>query len=402
MKQLLVSHPHAAVFANAVAAGMAGRGTLWRYVTGVASAQGSLAGGLFDAAAARFPTARNRVLDGIGGHQLLSLAPLELAARLAGRTGHVSAYDAMFVAHDAAVAAIPWPQDLGGAYAFEDAALWTLKKARRRGVPSVYDLPIPHHRTLEGMWRREFSRWPGAVAGPVPLEPHWKQVRKDRELASADIVVVASAFTENSVREAGHTGSVVCNPYGFPGGLFAPRTHAPAGPFTALAVGSQDLRKGTPYLLDAWRKAGLRDARLRIIGRMALDPRFLAPFHGLYEHIPGIPRTQLPLEYAKADLLVFPTLGDGFGMVISEAMACGTPVLTTPCGGGPEVITPGTDGLIIPAGNVDALVECLRWAAGNRDALHRMGAAAAARAAGYTWEDAGARLAGAIQNVLPG
>ena len=62
-------------------------------------------------------------------------------------------------------------------------------------------------------------------------------------------------------------------------------------------------------------------------------------------------------EYQRADLVAFPTLGDGFGLVIQEAMCSRTPVVTTPAGGGPECITHGQDGWIVPAGDVDALVE---------------------------------------------
>jgi starch synthase len=85
-------------------------------------------------------------------------------------------------------------------------------------------------------------------------------------------------------------------------------------------------------------------------------------------------------------------LGDGFGLVIQEAMCCGTPVLTTPCGGGPECITDGVDGWIAPPRDLDALVERLRYCASNRDRAFAMGRAARARAERWTWRDAGEAL----------
>ena len=85
-----------------------------------------------------------------------------------------------------------------------------------------------------------------------------------------------------------------------------------------------------------------------------------------------MPKSELGARYAAADLLAFPTLGDGFGLVIQEAMCCGTPVVTTPCGGGPECITDGVDGWIVPPRDIDALVARLRACAADRDA-HRSG-----------------------------
>jgi glycosyltransferase involved in cell wall biosynthesis len=98
-------------------------------------------------------------------------------------------------------------------------------------------------------------------------------------------------------------------------------------------------------------------------------------------------------EFRAADVLAFPTLGDGFGLVMQEAMCCGLPVITTRCGGGPECITPGEDGWLVPERDVDALVETLRSVAANRDHTHAVGQAARRRAERWTWGEAGAALA---------
>lgn len=177
------------------------------------------------------------------------------------------------------------------------------------------------------------------------------------------------------------------------------QAHAHEGPFTAISVGSHDLRKGTPYLLEAWKRAGLKDARLRLIGRMGLTRAFIEPYRGLFEHIPYIPRVRLAAEYQAADVLVFPTLGDGFGLVMQESMCCGTPVITTRCGGGPECINHGRDGWIIPERNVDALAEQLREVAADRDRTYAIGRAARLRAERYTWKEAGTAFAAFLSAI---
>jgi len=77
-------------------------------------------------------------------------------------------------------------------------------------------------------------------------------------------------------------------------------------------------------------------------------------------------------------------------------MCCGTPVVTTPCGGGPESITDGVDGWLIPPRDIDALVERLRAAAADRDRTAAVGRAARARAERWTWREAGDALVAAF------
>jgi glycosyltransferase involved in cell wall biosynthesis len=190
---------------------------------------------------------------------------------------------------------------------------------------------------------------------------------------------------------------ILVTPYGFPVEAFAPRPQPPKGRFTVLSVGSHDLRKGTPYLLEAWKRAAIPDAELHLIGPLRLAKPFVDGYAGTFRHWPHVPKSELGARYAAADLLVFPTLGDGFGLVIQEAMCSGTPVLTTPCGGGPECITDGVDGWLIPPRDVDALVERLRSCAANRDRVHEVGRAARARAERWTWRDAGQALVGALE-----
>jgi glycosyltransferase involved in cell wall biosynthesis len=175
------------------------------------------------------------------------------------------------------------------------------------------------------------------------------------------------------------------------------RAQRPSGPFTVLAVGTHDLRKGTPYLLEAWRRAEIPDAELHLIGPLKLARTFVDRYAGSFKHWPHVPKSELPARYAAADLLAFPTLGDGFGLVIQEAMCCGTPVVTTPCGGGPECITDGVDGWLVPPRDVDALVERLRAAASDRERTFAVGRAARARAERWTWQDAGDALARALE-----
>lgn len=397
MRRVLVSHPHAAAVSVETAVAFEAAGRLAQFATGAGAVEGTLRGRALARLAQRWPLVANRLWSGLRPGHVAASAGVELAARLAGRAGRVLGlevreYEALFGLHDAVLARRPWPRGTDAVYAYEDGALHTFRRAARGGVARILDQPLPHWRTLARLWEEESRRWPGAMGSEAPREPDWKRARKDEELRLADVASVASRFTEASLRETGFAGPIVVTPYGFPVDRFHPRQQAPEGPFTVLAVGTQDLRKGTPYLLEAWRLAGLKDARLRLIGPLRLTGSFLRPYAGLFEHVPRTPKALLPGAYQEADLLAFPTLGDGFGLVIQEAMCCATPVLTTRCGGGPECITDGVDGLLVEERSTDALVERLRWASTHRDRLHELGLAARRRAERGTWSAFGQHL----------
>jgi glycosyltransferase involved in cell wall biosynthesis len=398
---ILVSHPHAAAFSIGLATSLQRTGQLAAFVTGVATREGTVAGGALDWLARRRPALRNRLLPRELDGRLIALPVVELGARASARAlraagAPVKEYDALFIGHDAAVAHLRWPRETSMVYAYEDGALRTFRRAERAGIARTWDLPLPHYHAIEELYREEIRRWPGAPDGPPHSEPAWKRRRKDGELALATLVSVASAFTKRSLDRLELTVPVVVVPYGFPVDAFAARQARPASRMTVLAVGTHDLRKGTPYLLEAWRRAAIPDAELHLVGPLRLAKSFLDRYAGTFQHWAHVPKAELGARYAAADVLAFPTLGDGFGLVMQEAMCSGTPVVTTPCGGGPECITDGVDGWLIPPRDIDALVERLRFCAANRDHAFAVGQAARARAERWTWRHADDALVRAL------
>ena len=397
MTAILVSHPHVAAVAVGLAESLEIEGKLSAFMTGFASDGEGWTGRAVRALGARRPVLRNRVLTGVPAPRLRSLPAVELGARLAARAAvglraRFKPYDALFTGHDLAVSLLSWPPETTGIYAYEDGALRTFERAQRKGLDRIWDLPLPHYQTIEETLKAEFHAWPGAAIGPPHREAPWKRRRKDAELALATKVSVASTFTKQSLERLNIDVPIVVAGYGFPIEEFRARTAPPTGPFTVLSVGSHDLRKGTPYLLEAWRRAAIPDAELHLVGPLRLTKAFLDPYARLFRHWPHVPKSELGRHYAGADLLAFPTLGDGFGLVIQEAMCTGTPVVTTPCGGGPECITDGVDGWLVPPRDIDALVERFRACAADRDRTRATGRAARARAEKWTWKDAGAAI----------
>jgi starch synthase len=317
-----------------------------------------------------------------------------------GLTQHVNWYDVLYCGHDLQVSRA-LEAGLDAVYAYEDGARRTFDSARRCGAAAIYELPLGYYKGVAREIRRAQKERQGF--GQVAYEePHWKQSRKDAELGLADAVIVPCAWAARSLSYNDACGKkpVAIVPYGTPADETTARTGRPRGPFTVLFAGQVGLRKGAPHLIDAWERLRLKDARLWMAGSMNLGRGYLAEHSGSFQHLGPIPRVRLLEVMREADLFVFPSLAEGFGLVIGEAMASGVPVLTTVNTGGPELIKDGREGWCVPAHDTDSLTERIEWAYSNRDALYEMGKLARQKAERWTWADYRRKLAEELSRNL--
>jgi glycosyltransferase involved in cell wall biosynthesis len=145
------------------------------------------------------------------------------------------------------------------------------------------------------------------------------------------------------------------------------------GRLRVLYVGALSFRKG---LLDLLRAAELLrndSVEFTLVGpRMAESERLLAKAGANVRLLAKRPQAELPEAYAAADLFVFPTIEDGFGMVLTQAKAAGLPILTTENCAGSDLVTDGRDGWIVPIRDAEALADRLRWCAAHRSAVADM------------------------------
>lgn len=274
-------------------------------------------------------------------------------------------------------------------YLGEDFARQTFAEAERQGLTRLYDLPIGYWRAAHQIYREEAELQPAWAATLEGMnDSPEKLARKDDELARANVVFVASTFTRETLRLAPSCpATVVTAPYGGPRAIQESQLaeHDPQGPFRVLFVGSLGQRKGTSYLLDAMDRLG-PGYELTLVGRR--PPVECAPLDRalqIHRHIETLPHSGVLEEMARADVLVFPSLFEGFGLVILEAMSRGLPVITTAQTAGPDVIDDGVDGLLIPMRSADAIADAITRLAQDRGALEAMRRAALTKAAGRSW-----------------
>ena len=130
-----------------------------------------------------------------------------------------------------------------------------------------------------------------------------------------------------------------------------------------------------------------RCARAQVYGSIGLPERVLRPVPEGLELMGSVPQVDLFAAFERADVLVFPTLADGFGLVVTEAFSRGLPVITTDKAGASDLVEHGRNGLIIPAADSAALAEALRWCLDNRKALYQMRFHALETARRWQWPD---------------
>src|SRR5262249_50936249 len=150
-------------------------------------------------------------------------------------------------------------------------------------------------------------------------------------------------------------------PYGVDLEFWTPAAASePCGPLRFIYAGQVSVRKGVPLLTEAWEKAALKDSELVLVGSWQLAETKWRSLPSRVKWLPPCPPYALRELYRYSDVIVFPTFSDGFGLVLLEGMACGLPAIASEASGGPEVITPDC-GRILPNGELNCLVELLRW-----------------------------------------
>lgn len=289
-----------------------------------------------------------------------------------------------------------------GVYAYEDGAAFTFREAKKRGLKCFYDQPIGYWRAARSLLLEEAERVPAWASTLIGNEDSAeKTARKDEELALADVVFVASSYTLQTLSQAPQLKApVIVLPYGAPHRpATAPkRTVARANTdvIRAIFVGSLGQRKGLSYLFDACRSLG-KSVELTIIGTLPLQPcAALEAELKRVRWIPSCPHAQVLEEMASHDVFVFPSLFEGFGLVLLEAMAMGLPVITTAHTAGPDLLENGKEGFIVPIRSAEAIAEKLTLLRRETGLIEEMGRRAAERAATFTWDAYGARLAARV------
>ncbi len=136
----------------------------------------------------------------------------------------------------------------------------------------------------------------------------------------------------------------------------------PTGKMIILSVGAPILAKGWIDLLDALKEVKKYNDKFCLLaifsGHSNLDIEQEVSNRGLgdnYIHVKDVPPDDMNQYYNAADIFCLPSHTEGIANAVTEAMACGLPVITTSVGGHPELITDGVNGILVPPKNANVL-----------------------------------------------
>ncbi|PQJ35062.1 hypothetical protein BSZ35_11070 [Salinibacter sp. 10B] len=273
------------------------------------------------------------------------------------------------------------PKDVDAVVCYENAAFHTFRTAKQQGATTILDAASFHH------------EWQDAAYEPLESEEAHNRItkHKDREIALADHVLTVSELARESYVEAGLPNEQVTSvPMGTNLSDFAPpeqpRPERPSDPFTFLLVGHADRRKGADVLLEASQLLHGEGVKHQVLVAGKGDESLFEDSGPKIDRLGYLNRDELAHAYRQADVLVLPSRFDSFGRVVVEGMATGLPALVSEHVGAKEVVTNGESGWVLPAEDVEALANRMRWCVEHPEAVADMREAAVAAAKDYTWD----------------
>ena len=219
--------------------------------------------------------------------------------------------------------------------------------------------------------------------------------REEQEYALADKISVPSHYAALTFVERGVSmDKIIVNGMGVDLRLFqAPEARPVDRKPRIIFVGGVGIRKGVPWLLDAFKRLSSK-AELHLIGPVLSDYEDMLRLSVRDNiHVRGaLSVSQLATEYSRGDIFCLPSLEEGYGMVIPQAMACGLPIVTTHVVGAADLLKHGHNGLIVAPCDSIALANALERLIDDVSFRETMGAHAHTTIqSGQSWDDYVAR-----------
>lgn len=289
-------------------------------------------------------------------------------------------------------------------YAYDDGALLSFREAKKLGIPCLFDLPTGHWRAAKRLLESERDRWPDWITTmPSYKDSLEKLANKDEELRLADQIFVASQFTAQTLLEfPGSLAPVHIIPYGFPP-VSLPKTYrspSDKSPLKLLFVGKLSQQKGIADLFAAVEHFN-KQVTLTVVGnKVTNDCPALDLALSRHRWIPSLPHPEILKIMRDHDVLVFPSLFDGFGLVITEAMSQGTPVIASDRCAGPDLIEHGRNGWLVEAASPQSLRTAIENLLSDPQQIAEAGKAALETARKRPWDVYGRELVEAIGSKI--
>ena len=181
------------------------------------------------------------------------------------------------------------------------------------------------------------------------------------EAKKADIHIVASTFSKaasafNGIDEE----HIILAPYGVDNKAFHPMEKDYQNGLKILFVGEINQRKGIYQILEAAKQLKDLNIEFNLVGT-GVCPELYKPYEQYVNFLGRVSFEILQEKYGTSHIFIFPSMGEGFGLVIPEALSSGLPVIASKNCSGPDIIQDGYNGFVIDAGSTKQLVDKIKW-----------------------------------------
>ena len=251
-------------------------------------------------------------------------------------------------------------------YSYEDCSLNSFKIAKENNIKTIYDLTSPYWRLKKKILEEEKLFQPNWNLSSLEFTSEDKCRLKDDEIFFSDEVIVASKFTAESLKLY-NKKKIIVNV--IPYGVACPEkkiinTREKNTKFKILFVGRPILSKGIQYVIKSMSFLDF-NWEIEIAGSIPEKPFQISKNLDIFFKSPNVKflgqlnQTELFNKMQKSHVLLLPSLYEGFGLVLSEALSCGLPIITTENTGGKDFVKENNNGFITPIRDTSKTVEIL-------------------------------------------
>lgn len=252
-------------------------------------------------------------------------------------------------------------------------ALATFRQAKKLHKKTVLYRGSSHIEYFDAIRREEAELW------NVPYQSLIDErsiAREKEEYAIADYFYVPSTYALKTYIDKGIPAEKMLT-FPLSAEAISGREKISSGVFTILYVGNISIYKGIPYLLRAVEEIKKeKNVKLVLAGSISSEMKpILARYQHIFTYAGIVPHHEVGELYAAADAFVFPSIDDGFGQVMLEAMGYGVPVIASTHSAGLDIIRNGENGFVVPIRNAAAIRDRILELEGDREKAQSMGRA---------------------------
>lgn len=266
---------------------------------------------------------------------------------------------------------------------YEKSCLLSFLKNRSLGGKNILDLAGVYYTKLISL-RNKYDIYRNTLPPQDLFERICK--RKQEEIDIADHIIVLSSMVRDELMKTGVPSSKISVvQLGYEPSVFRPKEeYNNTGDLKFIFVGGISYRKGIAQIIEVAERSLGKAVQFILIGPVSDAGELLQHLPSNIKHIPYLNHHDLAREYRNADVFLFPSYLDSYGMVVIEAMACGLPVIVSENTGAKDIIRDA--GIIIPVHDAEALMKAVDHFLENRTAVAGMGKLAAQYATQYSWD----------------